>query len=339
MHLCTSEINLNQIEEGLKQWPADVDLHCFDFGLDWLSPHNGEVSTRGQASLPEDASLVSKGKTNGDSRMLPLMDYCCNEGPELMNVPHAFLGADSFGIPNSSLFASNPSHHLDQNYPLYSSLDYPNVSSSPPPSQRDLSVFNLGEKDIPGLIGMANMNAGSMFQAVSPMIETRENQVVQEDPNQVLDKAKLEELLHVLTGNKYRKKRRGKMGSGKHLTYSDLQKHFKLGLKEAAAELGICPTTLKRACRRNGIKRWPSRQTVKAGSEESTNQDEAPDLETQNPPPSENALPQSSSSLQQPTTRGRLMDTLKSAEKQADPNATRDFSECSPMRQDPSEGP
>jgi hypothetical protein len=38
---------------------------------------------------------------------------------------------------------------------------------------------------------------------------------------------------------------------------------FGYGLKEAAARLNICPTTLKRACRRLGIPRWPRRELVK----------------------------------------------------------------------------
>ena len=33
------------------------------------------------------------------------------------------------------------------------------------------------------------------------------------------------------------------------LTKEDLEKHFGLGLKEAALQLGVCNTTLKRACR------------------------------------------------------------------------------------------
>ncbi len=36
---------------------------------------------------------------------------------------------------------------------------------------------------------------------------------------------------------------------GVRLTLADLQSQFGVGLKEAAARLGICPTTLKRACR------------------------------------------------------------------------------------------
>lgn len=52
-------------------------------------------------------------------------------------------------------------------------------------------------------------------------------------------------------------------GAGKRLTYRDLEAHFGHGLKDAARRLGICPTTLKRACRRNGITRWPSRQISK----------------------------------------------------------------------------
>ena len=43
--------------------------------------------------------------------------------------------------------------------------------------------------------------------------------------------------------------------------YVVLQSQFGVGLREAAQNLRICPTTLKRACRRHGITRWPRRQT------------------------------------------------------------------------------
>jgi len=37
-------------------------------------------------------------------------------------------------------------------------------------------------------------------------------------------------------------------------------KHFHQPIKQAATILGICPTVLKKICRRNNIKRWPSRR-------------------------------------------------------------------------------
>ncbi|KAJ9509105.1 hypothetical protein QJQ45_001593 [Haematococcus lacustris] len=52
-------------------------------------------------------------------------------------------------------------------------------------------------------------------------------------------------------------------GAGKRLRFEDLQAQFGLGLKDAANNLGICATTLKRACRRHNIKRWPRRQIAK----------------------------------------------------------------------------
>lgn len=45
----------------------------------------------------------------------------------------------------------------------------------------------------------------------------------------------------------------------KHLRLRDIAPHFHLGLKQAAANLGICASTLKRACRRHKIERWPRR--------------------------------------------------------------------------------
>lgn len=45
-----------------------------------------------------------------------------------------------------------------------------------------------------------------------------------------------------------------------------VQSQFGVGLREAAHNLRICPTTLKRACRRHGIYRWPRRQSWGGGS-------------------------------------------------------------------------
>lgn len=46
-------------------------------------------------------------------------------------------------------------------------------------------------------------------------------------------------------------------GIGRKLTLEVLQTQFGKGLKDAAESLGMCATTLKRACRRLGVKRWP----------------------------------------------------------------------------------
>ena len=37
------------------------------------------------------------------------------------------------------------------------------------------------------------------------------------------------------------------------LTKDDLERHFGIGLKEAAIQLGVCNTTLKRACRQGAL--------------------------------------------------------------------------------------
>lgn len=57
----------------------------------------------------------------------------------------------------------------------------------------------------------------------------------------------------------------GLQGAGTHhLRMSDLSTYFHLSVVDAAKKLGVSQTTLKKACRKFGLKRWPGRKVMES---------------------------------------------------------------------------
>lgn len=44
------------------------------------------------------------------------------------------------------------------------------------------------------------------------------------------------------------------------LTLSDLREYLHLPIEEAARRMNVCPTVVKKICRRHGLTRWPYRK-------------------------------------------------------------------------------
>jgi hypothetical protein len=52
---------------------------------------------------------------------------------------------------------------------------------------------------------------------------------------------------------------KGHKKKARDITFDEIEMLFHLPIKEAANELGICLSLLKKLCRKNSVHRWPQR--------------------------------------------------------------------------------
>lgn len=62
------------------------------------------------------------------------------------------------------------------------------------------------------------------------------------------------------TASKGSKGSKGRSRQAIHFSLEEISQYFSLPVTQAAKELGVCTTVLKKVCRRHGINRWPQRK-------------------------------------------------------------------------------
>ena len=100
--------------------------------------------------------------------MSTAFDMRSRKAQDLVDVPHMFLGADAVGLQQSYLFAGRTSGLATSVTPTKHTplMQQATEAMFRDPAESLGSMMDLEERIVPGLIGMAQMHPGSLFQAM-----------------------------------------------------------------------------------------------------------------------------------------------------------------------------